>query len=223
MLVLIIFWITTCQGCRGGRSLGEGSAGTVIIPQTPQQINERNTPTLEPLPPPPIIQTNLEPIAPVTEAPASTNTPASSSATPVKPIPQAPVKSTPTTPMTSIKANPVVVNPKPAGELKPFSPTISDTTTLITPPMKNLPTDNKATAEANDFPLCDPMETAETKSFNWIELLLNYLLFIIIAIFIWTIYDIIRRRGDSKVNRLTNNPKLKKGRTKKKKKAIRTK
>jgi len=193
VLVLITLWVITCQGCRGGRSLGKGSAGTVIIPQTPQQINERNRPRLEPLPPPPIISPSIEPIAPQVELP------------PVKPTPTAPTQS-------SAKANPVVVNPKAAGELKPFTPTTSATPKLITPPSKNLPTDNKATTPEIVGPN-EAAPTTEKESFNWVELLLNYLLFIIIAIFIWTIYDIIRNQGSPK----------RKTRAKKKKKAIKPK
>jgi hypothetical protein len=194
VVLLLIILFAMC-GCRGGRSLGKGSAGTVIIPQTPQEINERNRPVFEPLPPIPIVPPQSNPIV-------STNA----------------VRSTPTPPKHApIKANPIIVDPKPVGELTPFRPTVSTNLltklppvkteklpskivegdggcVIITPNPKNPQTDNKATAEANGFPLCDPMETAETESFNWAELLLNYLLFIIIAIFIWTIYDIFKNK-----------------------------
>ena len=38
VLFLILTALHQC-GCRGGRSIGDGSAGTVIIPKTPQEIN----------------------------------------------------------------------------------------------------------------------------------------------------------------------------------------
>ena len=184
----IIIITLLCSSCRGGRSLGKGSAGTVIIPQTPQQINERNRTPLEPLPP-----------------------------TPVAPLEA--VRSTPTPPESKpAEANPVIINPKPAGELKPFQPTVGNTPKLITPPVKSPPTDNKATTPivitppAKNLPTDNKATTpeidlensviiteisseaalTEAESFNWVELLLNYLLFIIVAIFIWTIYDIIK-------------------------------
>ena len=184
-VAIVIIIVALCSSCRGGRSLGKGSVGTVIVPQTPQEINERRS-----LPPPDIVLPPLEPLAPIPiTPPARTHT-------------------------NAVKSNPVIINPKSAGEARSFSPTISPTPVKLPPAKaeKLSPklTDDKATAEANDFPLCDPMETAETESFNWVELLLNYLLFIIIAIFIWAVYDIIRRRGNSTENRLSSR-KLKKG------------
>jgi hypothetical protein len=137
--------------------------------------------------------------------------------TPVAPLEA--VRSTPTPPESKpAEANPVIINPKPAGELKPFRPTVSNTPKLITPPVKNPPTDNKATTPIvitppvknppTDNKATTPIDlensvdtaeissettpTAETESFNWVELLLSYLFFIVIAIFIWTIYDIFR-------------------------------
>jgi len=199
-VAVIIIIVALCSSCRGGRSLGKGSAGTVIAPQTPQQINERNRPPLEPLPLPPIVHPPLGPIAPQVKLP--------------------PVRSIPTTPATSAEANPVIVNPKPAGELKKFQPTISSTPKLITPSIKNLPTDDKATTPEIAGPL-EAAPTAETESFNWVELLLNYLLFIIVTIFIWAVYDTIRRRRNSKENRPTNT-KLKKA-VKKKKSTLKSK
>jgi hypothetical protein len=210
-IIVVIIIVIICNSCRGGRSLGSGSAGTVIVPKTPQEINERNNrPIFEPLPPVPIIPLESGPIT-------STNA----------------VKSTPIpTKHPPIKANPIKIDPKPAGELTPFTPTIINNAPPINikaPPVK-LPenngeniqpvpqierhlqtTDNKATTPE----AVGSSETNAPESFDWVELILNYLVFILFAILIWVIYDIIKRRGSSTVNRLSNT-KLKKAPSKKK-------
>jgi len=166
--------------CRGGRSLGKGSAGTVIVPQTPQEINRKR------LPPPKLTL----PLLPAAIAPPKSSPVILTNA--VRSIPALPESK-------SAEADPVIVNPKSVGELKPFSPTISATPELITTPIKNLPTDNKATSPVI---VLDPRESdgtlnQEVKSFDWLELVFHYLLFILIAVFIWTIYDIIKTKRNS--------------------------
>ena len=212
-IAAIIIIVILSSSCRGGRSLGKGSAGTVITPQTPQEINERNRPVFEPLPPIPIVPPQSNPIS-------TTNA----------------VRSTPGPPKHApIKANPIIVDPKPVGELTPFKPTVSTNLltklppvkteklppkiveggcVIITPPTKNPQTDNKATSPEIAGP-CEATPPAKADSFDWIELILNYLVVILFAILIWVIYDIIKRRGSSTVNRLSNT-KLKKAPSKKK-------
>ena len=179
-VTVIIIIVLLCSSCRGGRSLGKGSAGTVIVPQTPQEINEKNSaprPPLEPLPPMPI---SIAPAPP--KNPTVTPTPV---APPVAP-PAAPlesVRSTPTLPESkSAEANPVIINPKPAGKLKPFSPSVSSTPKLIiTDSEKNGATDNAAT------------NAPEEKSFiNWSKLTYYYLFLFIALIFGWIVYDIVQ-------------------------------
>jgi len=186
-VAVIIITVLLCS-CRGGRSLGKGSAGTVIVPQTPQQINERNR-----QPPPKIVLPPLEPLAPIPVIPPKT--------TPVAPrVPSKAVRSTPTLPESnSIEANPVIINPKPAGELKPFSPTVSTTPVklppvkeqpsklieeggvIITTPEKNTQTDDKATS---------PAPQAISASFiNWGKLISYWLFVILMVVFGWIIYD----------------------------------
>ena len=105
VLLLIITALHQC-GCRGGRSIGDGSTGTIIIPKTPQEINERSS-----LPPPPdIVFPPLEPLAPI----------------PIVPVPLKSEKSKPVIPESKpAQANKDLFNPKTAGELKSFTPTIN--------------------------------------------------------------------------------------------------
>ena len=173
-------------GCRGGRALGNGSAGTVIIPQTPQEINERNNEIIE-LPP-------FEPLAPIPIVPparAQTNAVRSN---PIIPEPQ------------SAKANPVAPNPKASGNPKSFSPTVSDTSTIGLPPIKTekltpkivegdggcvVITDNNGKTEPE---IAGPCEAApESKSLiNWDKLTYYYLFLFIALILGWVIYDIVQ-------------------------------
>ena len=217
-IVITITIVLLCSSCRGGRSLGNGSAGTVIIPQTPKQINERNRPDFAPLPPVPII--------------------------PPRPTPQLTtnaVRSTPTTPkQSSAKADPVVVDPKPAGKATSFTPTVNNNTppvdvktktpptkliegdggcVIITPNPKNPPIDDKIITPTPT----DNKATIEAESFNWWELLSNYLLFLFIAIFIWAIYDIIkisRKKEQPKTAKRKRSPSKKKVKRKGSKKKL---
>jgi hypothetical protein len=194
---VIIIIVLLCSSCRGGRSLGKGSAGTVIVPQTPQEINEKNAaprPPLEPLPPTPI---SIAPAPP--KNPAVAPTPV---APPVVP-PAAPlesVRSTPTLPESkSAEANPVIINPKPAGEgPKSFTPTINKNTTPVKltaakekvnviklPEKKQKNNDGAVTLgprEGNGL-------TEEKPFINWSELISYWLFVILMIVFGWIIYD----------------------------------
>jgi len=190
-LIPIWLWVTAiiiivllCSSCRGGRSLGKGSAGTVIVPQTPQQINERNRqppPKLVLPPPPKIVLPPLEPLAPIPIIPPKT--------TPVAPrVPSKAVRSTPTLPESnSVEANPVIINPKPAGKLKPFSPSVSPAP-IITAPEKNPPTDNKAT----DSETAGKSEGLSEEKSYWSSLTYYYLFLFIAMIFGWVVYDVVQ-------------------------------
>jgi hypothetical protein len=190
IILLLIISFAMC-GCRGGRALGNGSAGTVIVPQTPQEINERNSEIIE-LPP-------LEPLAPIPIIPpARTHTNAVRS-NPITPEPQ------------SVKANPVVSNPKASGESKTFSPTIKDTSTIKLPPVKaeKLPpkivegdggcvviTDNNGKPEewcGTKDPEITNSSGVETKAASGWPQLIYYWLFVIFALILgWIVYDIIK-------------------------------
>ena len=226
LLVLVIFWIVTCQGCRGGRALGNGSAGTVIIPQTPQEINERNylnrgtpfdlrktdrtQPPVYPLPPLPITP-DPQPLPLTSSVPIAPQTPVT---------PPKAVKSAPALPESkSAEANPVKINPKPAGNPTPFSPTINKNAppVIITSPVKNLQTDSKST----DPQVTDSHETAPAgekpkNKLNIIELGLWYLFLAMAVLFIYTVYKTIQERKESlkkpvkKAKKKTTPPKNKK-------------
>jgi len=183
--------VVLSMGCitKGGRKLGSGSAGTVIVPQTPQEINERNTPSLEPLPPMPI---SIAPAPPMN--PTVTPTPAA---------PLETVRSTPTPPESKpAKANPVIVNPKPAGKLKPFSPTTSVTPKLI---------DNKA---ADPVIVLDPRENDGTfnskeddMKINWTELIMFYATIAMLITIGWMIFKMIKAKpkGTKKAKKIKSN------------------
>ena len=164
LLCWLFVWCGT--GCRGGRVLSDSSAGTIIQPQTPQEINEQNAPIFEPLPPPPIIQPPLTPK-----------------------IELSPIKSRPTIPVQpSVKANPVVVDPKPVGELEPFKPSA----TLITGDggcIPNLPPpilEEKIDSSDNKVII----NNKEDMKVNWTDLLSFYLLCAVALIVAYMLYDI---------------------------------
>lgn len=192
-ILIIIVIVALSSSCRGGRSLGKGSAGTVIVPQTPQEINERNRQPLPKIALPP-----LEPLPPVAIIPKSPTPPA----TPAKAV-----RSTPTPPESKpVEANPVVVNPKSAGESKPFTPTTSKNAPPVRINVVKLPPNNSKGTNWCGTPspqiVLDPRESdgtfnEETKLFNWVELFFHYLFFILIAAFIWTIYDIVKTKRNS--------------------------
>jgi len=169
LVTVIIIIVLLCSSCRGGRALGSGSAGTVIVPQTPQQINEQNRPHFEPLPPPPLVLPPIKPIAPKLEPP------------PVKPIPATPSPSL-------VKPNPVIINPKPSEKLKPLAPTTSIPPKLIegdggcviiTPDTKN--------QQSNDKII---INKEKDTGVNWSELLSFYFVCIVGLLVGWMLYDL---------------------------------
>ena len=206
ILVFIAWYVMICasSGCRGGRALGNGSAGTIIIPQTPQEINERNT---QPTTPPEIVLPPLEPLAPIPIVPPAKKQPNRAKSKPVLPEPK------------SAKANPVIINPKPAGKTESFSPTVSSTPKLIPKLIEGdgvVITDNNGKTETKDPEIAGP----EKKSFiNWSELTYYYLFLFIAIILGWIVYDIIQTYRLRRA--LDSNPKVKKQAAKKPAKATR--
>jgi len=187
--VSVIIIIVLLCGCRGGRSLGKGSAGTVIVPQTPQEINEKNAaPILEPLPPTPISIAPAPPKNPTVITPPVVKLP------PAPPVKLTPAKTRPTpTPNSSAKANPVIVNPKSAGEQKPFAPTHSNRNA---PPAKlvnviKLPPDDNGKGTPPLPQIAGPCEAApeERPFIKWSELISYWLFVILMIVFGWIIYD----------------------------------
>jgi hypothetical protein len=170
ILVFIAWYAMICAaGCRGGRALGNGSAGTVIIPQTPQEINRQNLtplPPLEPLPPPPLIQ---PPIAPQVEL--------------------TPAKTRPTSPkIVSADPTPVKDDVKAAGELEPFKPSTSiiagdgGYVHPLPPPVLEEKVDNSDNKVI--------IKNKEDMKVNWTDLLSFYLLCAVALIVAYMLYDI---------------------------------
>jgi len=228
-LVLLLIILFAMCGCRGGRALGNGSAGTVIIPETPQEINERNRPIFEPLPPVPIIPPQSSPIVTTNEVRSN----------PVKIEPK------------SAEADPVVIDPKPAGELKPFSPTIK-TTPVKLPPAKveNLPTkiikknnenviikkNNNEQKKLNENKKlgATPLKQEKPKQSGLIDWwqLIYYWLFILVSLILgWLIYDTVngfikerkQRKEEEEVAEKARQKVIKKPAKSKKKKATASK
>ena len=190
---VIIIIIVLLFGCRGGRSLGSGSAGTVIVPQTPKQINESNRQpsTTPPTITPPVIT------PPVITPPVITPpviTPPVVKLPPAPPVKLTPAKTRPTpTPNSSAKANPVIINPKSAGEQKQFAPTHSNRNA---PPAKlvnviKLPPDDNGKGTPPLPQIAGPCEAApeERPFIKWGELISYWLFVILMVIFGWVVYD----------------------------------
>jgi hypothetical protein len=190
----IIIIIVLLFGCRGGRSLGSGSAGTVIVPQTPKQINESNRQpsTTPPIPIPPVVITPPVITPPVITPPVIT--PPVVKLPPAPPVKLTPAKTRPTpTPNSSANANPVIINPKSAGEQKPFAPTHSNRNA---PPAKlvnviKLPPDDNGKGTPPLPQIAGPCEAApeERPFIKWGELISYWLFVILMVIFGWVVYD----------------------------------
>ena len=185
VIVLIMLLLLGQCGCKtGGRTLNPNSAGKIIRTSDVR-------PNFQPLPPIPIVPPVSDPVV-ITNAVKSN---------PVTPEPQ------------SAKANPVVSNPKPAGESKSFSPTVSTIPAKL-PPVKTekLPpkiiegdggcvviSDNNGKPEGwcgtKDPKIAGPCEVApkeKQSNVNWLSLLSFYVVCLLGLVILWVIYDIIK-------------------------------
>lgn len=201
-IIAIAMLITCASGCRtGGTWINPNGAGKII---RPSELGKAE-PNLQPLPPPPLAVPPVKPIAPKIE----------------------PVKSTPVLPKpTSAKANPVIINPKPAGKLKPFSPSIGSTPKLIEGDggcVRPLPTDdNKAAAPE------ESIAKEATGSSYW-GILSYYIIAITGLIVLWIVYytikDILhmRKQGTPMTDHIKKLKKPAKGTRAERKKTIKKK
>tara|TARA_Y100001963_G_C6784599_1_gene451914 strand:+ start:1468 stop:2253 length:786 start_codon:yes stop_codon:yes gene_type:complete len=183
MLVFIAFAITTCQGCRGGISLGKGSAGTVIKPSTPAEINKKNNLIPKGNPAPVKEEVTREEIHP---------------SSPALPVPLPSYKTKPDFPnVEPAEAEHDNLNPKASN---PISPPISPTINRNAPPVSvTMPTpqkesDNKATTQNLSLGLSNDNQVTTNKpkqkdSIDIAELALWYLFIFIILFTIYVIYD----------------------------------
>ena len=155
VLVLIIVIIAGMCACIGGRSLNTGSSGikNVITPSTPPNKAE-DTPKFKSLPPPPLVLPPIKPIVITNKAARST---------PVAPEHK------------PIKAKPVIVDPRPAGEkLEPFSPTVNVTPIITDGNKSKGKPDNWCGTK--DSEIAGPCEATpeEDMKINWTELIMFY-------------------------------------------------
>jgi len=172
-LIPIWLWVTVIMvllcSCRGGRSLGKGSVGTVIVPQTPKQINERNK-----QPPPKLVQ-------PLLPAPPVIITP------PIKKVTIPPVKSKPVPPKSiTIKPKIPIITQR---EVK--LPTATPVAPLLEVDKK---VNIKLTENNNDgVIILDPREEngfpEERPFIKWGELISYWLFVILMVVFGWIVYD----------------------------------
>tara|TARA_Y100000310_G_C20692357_1_gene823170 strand:+ start:936 stop:1655 length:720 start_codon:yes stop_codon:yes gene_type:complete len=180
-ITVIIIIVLLCSSCRGGRSLGSGSAGTIILPRTPRQINESNR--LEKVAPP----FDPQPLAPVPIIPKS--------------APVAPIEPSYSGPDTEILKKSVT----PKAETTTII--AGDGGRIPHPPLpKN--GDNKATVTINgnddkraeddprfQAPLVESLQQEEPKKsfINWGELTYYYLFLFLSIILGWIVYDTVKK------------------------------
>jgi hypothetical protein len=186
LLALLLSAFSFMQyGCRtGGTWINPGSSGSIIKGKTPAQMNEETAARRE-------------------ESETFQN------AQPV-PSPQVllpPARSKPKdTTAQSVEANPVVVDPEPAGELEPFTPTISPIPAKLPPVETKLSpkkiegdggcvrpstTDDKTTTPE----IAGPYETAPKEGSvhrSKVELFSVFVMLLLGAIGFWVVYDIIK-------------------------------
>jgi len=178
---VIIIIVLLCSSCRGGRSLGKGSAGTVIVPQTPQEINEKNAaprPPLEPLPP-----------TPISIAPAPPKNPTVITPTPVPPKNPTVITPTPVPPKS------VTIKPK-IPVIKEEEVKLSQATTVALPLVDTkvnvIKLPEKKQKNNDGVITLDPREEngfPEEKPFiNWGELISYWLFVILMVVFGWIVY-----------------------------------
>ncbi len=188
LLVFIAFVIATCQGCRGGISLGKGSAGTVIKPSTPAEINKKNNSIPKGNPAPVKEEITREEIHP---------------SSPALPVPLPSYKTKPDFPnVESAEAEHDNLNPKASN---PISPPISPTINRNAPPVSvTMPTpqkesDNKATTQNLSLGLLNDNQVTTNKpkqkgSIDLVELALWYLFAALMFLFAYIMYDIISEK-----------------------------
>ena len=181
--ILFGFFLLLFAACRGGVSLGKGSAGTVIKPSTPAQINKKNNSIPKGNPAPVKEEITREEIHP---------------SSPALPVPLPSYKTKPDFPnVEPAEAEHNNLNPKASN---PISPPISPTINRNAPPVSvTMPTpqkesDNKATTQNLSLGLSNDNQVTTNKSkrkdsIDIAELALWYLFIFIILFTIYVIYD----------------------------------
>jgi len=204
--ILFGFFLLLFAACRGGVSLGKGSAGTVVRPSTPEEINKKNSSIPKgnsiprkskvesrelltngnPTPQKPKIQSQ-EQVVP---------TP-----TPIQPLPLSSQKTRPDFPRSeSAEAEHLNASPKASNPTNLISPTINrnappaTVTSII--PIKNV--DNKATTESISLGLSSntdaEINNKNNSGIDLVELALWYLFAALMFLFAYIMYDIISEK-----------------------------
>jgi len=164
-------------GCRtGGTWINPGSAGTIIKGKTPEQMNEEAAARRF---------QNAQPVqSPQVVPPPARSKPKDTSAQ-------------------SIEPTDVVETPAAAGEVTPFSPTVSAAPAKLPPakietklPPKLIEGDGGCVIVTDDPVIAGPCEVApeEDKAVatNWVNLFSLFVLLLLGAIGLWVLYDIIK-------------------------------
>ena len=188
-------------GCKGGVSLGKGSAGTVVTPKTPQEINESSIPKGNSITP----KVNVEPVdlpQPIESKPV--NLPPARVKPTIPPIESATPDKFPSTPI------------KPVDNLKPILPTVNRNSPPYQVEME-LPTRGSVTP----LPASTPDNSSGNNSkanqesdnkitFNWGEAISWWMVALMIFIIIWVLSDIgksiAKRKEEEKKSRQTPKP-----------------
>lgn len=207
LILLIVLLFATC-GCRtGGVKLNPNSAGKIIKPKSPEQINKEAKATKEEAKK--LEQAKLQP---------------------TKPVKLEPVKPRPATPTpTSVKAEIKPSDAKASNPKVEFKPTITDATSL--PPLK---VDSKSTTalipilpESKGTNWCGTIVTCEEApaKTNWLHLFSLFMILFTGALILWVAYDVIkdifnmRKQGTPMKDHLDNLKKPAKGTRASRKKA----
>tara|TARA_R100000808_G_scaffold1950_1_gene8290 strand:- start:65505 stop:66125 length:621 start_codon:yes stop_codon:yes gene_type:complete len=186
----LLLLLLTCNGCRGGRSLGKGSAGTVILPQTPQEINKLNQAKLKPSKPVDIPMPERKPVK--HESPPA-------EPTDVKSEPKAVGKIAPFKPTINTNAIPVLES-----KLQPK-------TSLISPPQKS-----GEILESNNEQIIIPQK--EDMKVDWSGLIVFYLMCVFGLLTLWMLYDLAVKyfKGKKELDNQKRDVKVKKSAPKRK-------
>ena len=190
-IIAVSVLIVFATGCKTGKKLNTNSSGIIRV-ITPSDLIRQPNGTFK-----------LKPKNPLPSKPVMTNKS---------------VRSAPKIEHKSAEANPTTPNPKAAGKIKPFTPTVSASLTNVklTPTVTR--SNNKSTLAETPIKVnvrpknTDPREPAPTENggtpsegsekpsvnVKWLELGYFYFLIALASIGVWSIYDIYREYKSKK-------------------------
>ena len=199
--ILFGFFLLLFAACKGGISLGKGSAGTVVRPLTPEEINKKNSsiPKGNSVTEKPKIKSQ-ELLANGNPAPQKPEIESQEKVipTPIQPVPQSSYKTKPESLNTdSAEGSNTGSNPQASNPISPNinrnAPPAVVTSTIA---VKNV--DNKATTESIPLGLLDNSETEinnkNNSGIDLVELALWYLFAALMFLFAYIVYDIVSEK-----------------------------